>query len=271
MWDPQFYQLSPLFNPLLPAIQKFQFKQTWPLLADYNNIVMQSEKVVAAASGKSILFVTQDKSSDFTSQYEPRIYLEGEVQTREDNWHDFFNMLVWLTFPRAKAILNKQQYTLLKNRIDISNKRSAAENFLTLFDENGLIVVSSNSELLDLIKNFRWKELFWQRREEVINEMRFFIFGHSLYEKGLNPYVGMTAKSILFTVPTDFIPRGLTRQLAAVDALTAQYLADDKNISSTRNLTPLPVLGIPGWSPDNNDLTYYQNLTYFRARRQKNI
>ena len=25
---------------------------------------------------------------------------------RADNWHDLFNVLVWCTFPRAKAALN---------------------------------------------------------------------------------------------------------------------------------------------------------------------
>ena len=35
-----------------------------------------------------------------------RVLPRGEVETRPDNWHDWFNGLVWLTFPRAKAALS---------------------------------------------------------------------------------------------------------------------------------------------------------------------
>src|ERR1022692_1004856 len=32
----------------------------------------------------------------FERQYEPRCYLKGEVPTRDYNWHDLLNALVWL-------------------------------------------------------------------------------------------------------------------------------------------------------------------------------
>jgi hypothetical protein len=38
--------------------------------------------------------------------YECRIWETGEVETRPDNWHDFFNALVWLSFPQTKIAVS---------------------------------------------------------------------------------------------------------------------------------------------------------------------
>lgn len=270
MWNPDFYKASFIFNPLLPVLKNFQRSERWPSLQDYNQHAVQSKQKITSAAGKPIHFIHQTKShKDFISQYEPSVYLEGAVQTREENWHDFFNMLVWLAFPRAKSMLNKQQYLQLKNRLNRSDTRSPAENFLTLFDENGAIILSSNPELSDLLRRFQWEELFWRRRKDVTNTMRFLIFGHSLYEKSLNPYLGMTASSAIFTVAQDIITEMPENQLAIADQLTAEYLSHEENICSPRNLMPLPVLGVPGWSVDNDHLSYYQNTAYFRQARNR--
>ena len=36
-------------------------------------------------------------------EYESRIAETGEIATRENNWHDLFNALVWLSFPAPRA------------------------------------------------------------------------------------------------------------------------------------------------------------------------
>ena len=38
--------------------------------------------------------------------YEARIAMHGEGRNPPDNWHDWFNALVWLGFPRPKAALS---------------------------------------------------------------------------------------------------------------------------------------------------------------------
>ena len=71
------------------------------------------------------------------------------------------------------------------------------------------MVLSSDPELLELVRSFRWKELFWQRRTEVRENMRFFLFGHALYQKALNPFIGMTGKAILLGASKEFFERPL--------------------------------------------------------------
>ena len=217
-------------------------------------------------SGKKICFVPPiAKRKCFEPKYEAKGYSTGPVQTRTKNWHDLFNALVWQTFPRAKSALNHLHYQA--QLLELSNgikHRSALRDAATLFDESGVIVVGSQKILLKLLKDFEWKELFWYQRKMVLSSMRFFVFGHGLFEKALNPYVGMTGKGILFNVKEAFFKQSLPDQLLSIDSMLKTFLLHD--LASSDNLTPIPLLGYPGWIEDNNMETYYENKKYFRDR-----
>ena len=206
--------------------------------------------------------------SEFVQQYEPRIFLTGEIQTREHNWHDLFNALAWMTYPRSKAALNQLHYrALLQEKERNITVRSALRDAATLVDESGVIVVSSNAFLIDLLKNFEWKTLFWEQRAAVIEHMKFFLFGHGLYEKSLCPYLGMTGKGVLFYVEENFFKQSLSKQIAMIDIWLDNFLSNGNFTSA--DLVPVPLLGYPGWSPDNIDSCYYDNQSYFRQRKMK--
>ena len=99
--------------------------------------------MVVSGGGVPLRLVRQDaKATRFEARYEPRAYLKGELQVRENDWHDFFNVLVWLTFPRAKAALNARHYQSQQACAGQVN-RGAAQDALTLLDESGVIVVAS--------------------------------------------------------------------------------------------------------------------------------
>lgn len=235
---------SPLYAPLWPALAHFKHHKSLPSIKDLNVLL----------STDQIQFVAQcAKSDDFESGYEPRIYLRGEIQTREQNWHDFFNALVWHQFSQSKKIINQLHFELQKKRYP-NKQRLPAENMLTLFDENGAIVIAKNPELLELIKQHRWHELFWQRRDEVKEHLKIFIFGHGLYEKSLDPYIGLTAQTLLF----------VDENPTCVDSLTSKYLDLKGEHLDTTVLHPLPILGIPGWWSANENEDFYFNKNYFR-------
>jgi len=184
---------------------------------------------------------------------------------RERDWHDLLNVLVWLTFPRAKAALNARHYAEIRARK--TSNRGPVEDALTLFDEGGVIVVSDDDELLALLKAFRWKDLFWDKRERVRTHMHFHVFGHALYEKALTPFSGITARAILLRTPAEALNLPLDEQLACVDRHVAAHLADPVRLSGTLDLAPVPVLGVPGWCPDNERETYYDDGDHFRNGR----
>jgi hypothetical protein len=97
--------------------------------------------------------------------------------------------------------------------------------------------------------------------------MRFFLFGHALYHKALDPFVGMTGKSVLLHVPDAFAQLPLNAQIAESDRLLAVHLWDRTRMSRGRELSPLPVLGVPGWWDGNEREDFYDNTGYFRPGR----
>ncbi len=272
-WDPEFSSRSPLYAPLRRWADAFSaFRDAWPGLDDYQRVLEGYGEPIFTATGKPIKIVRQDAApACFEEHYAPRIYFTGEIQTRAENWHDFFQFLTWIIFPKTKAVINAIHIPAAKQRLGSgaeSGRRSAIENMLSLFDEGGAIVVSSDESLLQLIRDFRWKMLFWERRDELAAKLRCITFGHALYEKALAPYVGMTANCILLLVDDDFFSKELAEQLAWLDAQLAQMFATGEALSQPKDLSPLPILGLPGLDSDNEQETYYDNAGYFRPARR---
>ena len=269
-WDKPALLRSLPFRPLHPAIARLG-DESFPSLQDCNALLASTP--VAVRSGKPLRFVPQEYGKlPFESQYEPRCYLKGEVQTRADNWHDLLNALVWLVFPLSKAAINARHYEALTGAPDgdaSRSQRGAVRDMNTLFDESGVIVVCADPDLAGLLRDFRWKELFWSQRQRVRASMDFFLFGHGLYEKALQPYVGMTGQGLLLPVEPAFFGWPLERRLAHLDELLAQYLVTPEHCRDTAELTPVPLLGVPGWTPDNESPAYYDNTAYFRPGRRR--
>jgi len=263
-WDRDALLQSPLFAPLHPLISRFN---QFPALDALNAQLI--ERSITVQNGRELSFVAQGVGRlAFEQQYEPRCYLTGEVQTRADNWHDLLNALVWFTFPKAKAAINARHYQALTDAAampETRSQRGAVRDTNTLLDESGVIVACADAELAGLLCSFSWKELFWQRRELVRTRMGFYLFGHGLYEKALQPYIGMTGQGLLLAVEPEFFTWTPAQQGGHLDTLLADYLAAPQHCRSTRELSPVPLLGVPGWA-EQNDI-YYDNTAYFRSGR----
>ena len=267
-WNPDFSALSPAFLPLRAAALAVH-GPVCPGCDDFNRVVAARRSPVLNAAGRVLRFVRQaPRSAVFEDKYEPRIFLRGEVQLRADDWHDVFNALAWLTFPQTKAALNACHYRVLeRRRNEVASNRGPAQDALTLFDESGVIVVTSEEALGGLLTGRAWKDLFWRQREAVSSHMRFYVFGHGLHAKMLQPFTGVTGRGLVCEVPPEFITLPLARQLEELDARLAARFADSAHPLATHELSPVPLLGVPGWCADNACEQYYDNSAYFRPLR----
>ena len=258
-WDPRFLSRSPMFEPLRACAAAFG--ADWPAIGELQRLLDAGDLPVRNAAGLPVRLVPPARRTGAREdRYEARVFLRGELEVRERNWHDLFNVLVWRVFPLAKAALNARHYAEERARRAPGN-RGPAQDALTLFDEGGVIVLSGDPGLAELVRAFRWKDLFWHRREDVRRHMRFFLFGHALYEKALAPFTGVTARAVLLP---DLPP-------AELDARVAGRIGDVAAFSGTRDLAPLPVLGVPGWCAENEREEYYDDPAYFRPGRKGRV
>jgi len=264
-WNADFAQQSLLLAALRVAAHRVAGTD-WPGKSRLQDIIAGAD--IRNESGLPLQLVSPTGGNAGIS-YERRLYERGELEFRERNWHDLFNVLVWLTFPHAKAALNARHHAALP--ADRSGGRGPVRDALTLFDESGVIVLSADAELLDMIREFRWKPLFWERRSAVIADMDFLPFGHALCEKALAPYKGITGRGWLLEVDRDFMGLSPEERTVKIDRRLALQIADPQTLRHTQVLAPLPVLGVPGWCVDNEQPAYYDDPHYFRPGRMRGL
>lgn len=251
-----------LVSPADPGASGVQFGELPPPAAWFNE--RAARQGVATGDGKPLRFVVPGGS---TLAYEERAWLRGEVETRPDNWHDAYNALVWLAFPRAKAALNRKHYrTMTERRVLGCKDRGRLRDALTQFDECGLVVACADMSLWEGIRAHRWREVFAVRRAEAAAKMAFILFGHASMEGLRTPFVGLTAKALCMEVDAAWLQQPRAAQCAAVDVWLAGHI-DGADEDFRRTFQPLPLLGIPGVTPDSEDPAYYDDIRQFRPKR----
>ncbi len=193
--------------------------------------------------------------------YERQAFEHGEICTRPDNPHDLFNALIWLAFPQAKAMLNRRHHEVLQRSGD-TQRRGSLRDFLTQFDECGVIVAGMPDDMIAAMRAHRWSEVFVARRAEL-QRVSFVLFGHGSHDALRQPFIGLCGKALFLDVTN---VTNLT--LSALDVALAHRIASvDFSCSPRQLLQPLPLLGIPGATPDNEHPDYYANRQQFRPPR----
>ncbi len=264
-WDRDALLANPAFESLWPVIAVCP-PDRFPRAGDLSELAQARGAVSGGGAGLRVVSGAGSVPRGAERQYEVRIYRDGDVPMRPDNYHDLFNALVWLAFPKTKAQLNR------RHREDIMARpnpglRSTPRDVLTLFDESGAIVACSEPEMEGLLRGFEWKTLFWTRRADVVRAMRFFLLGHAIHEKALRPFKGLTAKALMLRVSREFPAMPLDMQLAEADGRAAEHFAQPSALDSTRVFAPLPIFGVPGWEAANERESFYDDVSVFRPGR----
>ena len=182
--------------------------------------------------------------------YEQFIFDSGAVPTR-DNLHDFFNGLVWLHYPLAKRRLNQLQAQAIADH-GVGAVRGPLRDALTLFDENGAIL-DAPEPLWQALVARDWQRLFIDLRP-LWRQARLILVGHALLEKLVYPRKPATAH--VYRAPIA-IESGVSLDAWLALALQPEHLA-------SKPFAPLPVLGVPGWWAENEQVCFYDDRSVFR-------
>ncbi len=185
--------------------------------------------------------------------YEQFIFERGQVPTRE-NLHDFFNALCWMVFPEAKQRLNRIQVAEIAARgVAV---RGPVRDAITVLDENGALLQAPDA-LWEALATRQWQRLFGELRP-LWRHAQLLIFGHAALEKLVAPY-----KSITVHVWR------VTQAWGSVEDLDGRLAADLTPAKlAAKPFVPLPVLGVPGWWPANENAAFYADAEVFRPARR---
>lgn len=200
----------------------------------------------------TVRFVPQNHMPEGRA-YEQYIFESGCVPTRE-GLHDFFNGLCWTLFPQAKKKLNQLQAAEIA-AAGVGTVRGPVRDAITVFDENAALLYAPDA-LWDALASRQWQRLFGELRP-LWRQAQLVLFGHALLEKLVSPYKSITAH--VWRV------HNAIETLAGLDVWLANDLTPGK--LAGKPFVPLPVLGVPGWWPANQDAGFYQDAQVFRPLR----
>lgn len=225
---------------------------------------------------QTLRFVSQDALPEGEA-YESFIGTTGNIPTR-DNLHDLFNGSIWLTFPKTKALLNYYHMNEIAAQ-GISGSRGRVRDTITVFDENGAVLVTADPSIGEALVGFDWQGSLVNPRDKWDNPKQLnsdaqavvYIFGHALLEKLIQPRKALCAHSIVINVTQDFFALSLPERLRYLDKKVADYM--DALLSqpdvTPRKLSPLPILGVPHFWAENSTVSFYDDSHVFRSGRRR--
>jgi len=191
--------------------------------------------------------------------YEQRIAERDEIATREGNWHDLLNALIWLRHPALKQALNRRQVDEIARMGP--KQRSRPQYAMTHFDEAGVIVAVRDPALLSVWSAHDWYDLFWERRQAWLDgSIEVEVFGHALLEHALSLDKLLVGKALVFQ-PTTTMDMADVRRACVAAVMGGQLLCDPLE------LRPLPLSGIPGWHPQGDNEAFHRSADCYQPRR----
>ena len=183
------YRESPWYWPIEPLLARLDALGRFPLPEELS--LLHRERV-ASTDVPALRFVAATKSRkkrprttpiEPSELYEGRVTDKHEVPTRVDDWHDLFNALSFIAFPRAKRALHARLYRIMRGRLGpndkrLPNARTREQDALALFDEGGLCIAAPAS----LCAAMHEVDDVTLRAELLRGSVRVVPFGHALYE-----------------------------------------------------------------------------------------
>jgi hypothetical protein len=250
-YDPEFFRRSGAYDVVGAEIgaQVARWRD-WPDVSAYDGWA----QALARVAGRPLVFRDVPRARvTALGGYDRFIHETGQIPTRSRSWHDFFNACIWARMPHAKLALHSAQ--LAESPLRAGRGRTRRQDWLTHFDECGVVLASARREPLEQVAALDWQRAFVDERASFQSVVRVYCFGHAILEALREPFVGLMGKALLFHDPIGPEPA------AASEASAEAGLA---RLDRWARLHALPVLGLPGWHSANEQRSFYDQPRYFR-------
>ncbi len=237
IWNKDFVASDESFTQLTTLGLSFSCFKQWP--TPHQLSAWAKARCLVNESGLPIRFVEDRKGQTPKNAipYEVRIWQHGEVNTRSANWHDFFNALIWLSFPKSKATLNRLQANEI---LTVGKQRTPLGQLLTRFDEGGTVLVVKDNEC-DL-----WKDIltsYHPLRSPLPKQLpshKSIIFGHALFESLIHGNPAINTTCVLLPLEKSAFDKELD-QLIHVSDRKISVMMDTDQCSIGNNIFGFPL------------------------------
>ncbi len=241
-WTPHFLEGHPLFALWEPFAHTLRTPR-WPTV-DSMSEAIERGRAASHPAGAPLRMVEmvraprrrKPRPTSLEELYDGSIALRGEVPCLAESYHDLFNALVFMAFPRSKRALHLRQYQALRRHLEwhgtrlgedpLPGQRSREQDALTIFDEGGAVIAMTHSAHDQ-----------WRRREAQLNLSAQdgsggvwpILFGHALLEHLMGTRRPLRASAVVAVVEPSVVasaPGFAVSLMATLDAQLARRLAD---------------------------------------------
>jgi hypothetical protein len=160
-----------------------------------------------------------------------------------------------------------------------SKNRGRVRDTITVFDENGAILVTSVTSIGEALIDFDWQNSlvkprrYWDKMDSPSKDAKaaVYIFGHALLEQLIYPRKPLCAHSVVIHVSQDFFALSKLDRISYLDDKLSEYMNDllAQSGVTPRQLAPLPILGVPYFWSDNSEVSFYEDTFVFRSGRHR--
>ncbi len=158
IWHPKTilnFKQSAFFSKALENVLEFE---SFPNAEELNNVFPVNGFTFVAQKTLKVRSFRMRKKTKAQAElhYDEYICQKGIIPVRENNWHDFFNALIWFFFPCTKKVIYQKFLNLRKSR-ENPCIRSSEEDRLTLLDEGGEIFLPNEKSVIfghAILENF---------------------------------------------------------------------------------------------------------------------
>ena len=164
-FHPSFFADSPWLWPYAPALRRFAQHESWPTFEELEELLAVSAQRASQTTLKLALSPPKKKKKRtrrnepiaLQTLYDVRIAELAQLPTRKADWHDLFNVLAFVAWPRAKRALHARQARLLRERlpdpiIRLPGERTREQDVLTMFDEGGVVLACTHADRARLLE-----------------------------------------------------------------------------------------------------------------------
>ncbi len=264
-WEPHIWSDNPIFSELTAMFPLASWRD-FPTVAELEQWRQELRPELA------MRFVDNDLLAADGRYYEAFIYHSQQIPTRYPNWHDLFGALIWCLFPNSKNLLNRLHIEEISQFG--AHSRTLLRNKLTLLDECGVLILyrAGYEHVVEALRQHQWQQAFvehracWQGQHQA-TAIGAMMFGHANYEMATRPFIGCTGKMLALEVSEQFFKQPLRQRIDFIDTALSEQIANRGILLNPEQLSPLPLLGVPGWFFANEQPEFYQDSSYFRPKR----
>lgn len=189
-WSPAAWE-SRAFDGFRDLLDTFAEHRAWPTLGELECRWLEQYRVDSVSGAPLRLIEQKGNVRPARPRSRRDLYdvstCSGQLPTRPCNWHDFFNVLIFVAFARSKRVLHGRHCRILEQRVpeqlhNLPGARTREQDHLAMLDEGGVLLAVDSVNAASLAQMLEAAQHERLRSAIELGQVRPWLIGHAHLE-----------------------------------------------------------------------------------------